>query len=209
MPNSNRLPDVLTEAEQESLLSQPNPRYPTGQRNYTLLRIMLDTGLRSSEVVSLKWEHVNLMSGKLMVKEGKGAKDRNLWLDADNIDLLCDWKERQMEEVAPDCEYIFTTLKGSPIKPRYLREMVSRYAIKSLLRSQGYPVPPDINSNTFANEDEAIGLGYGTEPHVDIVDEDSNSITNTDLEGTADAAKDWLENNNTIDGPGGVVIYGI
>jgi len=29
------------------------------------------------------------MSGKLMVKEGKGAKDRNLWLDADNIDLLC------------------------------------------------------------------------------------------------------------------------
>jgi len=50
---------------------------------------MLDTGLRSSEAVNLKWEHVNLMSGKLMVKEGKGAKDRNLWLDADNIDLLC------------------------------------------------------------------------------------------------------------------------
>ena len=89
MPNSNKLPDVLTEAEQDKLLSQPNPRYPTGQRNYTLLRIMLDTGLRSSEAVNLKWEHVNLMSGKLMVKEGKGAKDRNLWLDADNIDLLC------------------------------------------------------------------------------------------------------------------------
>jgi len=74
MPNSNKLPDVLTEAEQESLLSQPDPRYPTGQRNYTLLRIMLDTGLRSSEAVSLKWEHVNLMSGKLMVNEGKGVK---------------------------------------------------------------------------------------------------------------------------------------
>jgi len=26
-----------------------------------------------------------------MVKEGKGAKDRNLRLDADNIDLLYDW----------------------------------------------------------------------------------------------------------------------
>jgi len=89
MPNSKRLPDVLTESEQESLLSQPNSRYPTGQRNYTLLRTMLDTALRSFEAVSLKWEHVDLMSGKLMVKEEKGAKDRNLWLDADNIDLFC------------------------------------------------------------------------------------------------------------------------
>ena len=59
MSNSNRLPDVLTEAEQESLLSQPNPRYPTGQRNYTLLRIMLDTDIRSSEAVSLKWDKVD------------------------------------------------------------------------------------------------------------------------------------------------------
>jgi len=149
MSNSNRLPDVLTEAEQESLLSQPNPRYPTGQRNYILLRIMLDTGLRSSEAVNLKWEHVNLMSGKLMVKKGKGAKDRNLWLDADNIDLLCDWKERQVEEVAYDCEYIFTTLEGSPIKPRYLREMVSRYAKKAGIAKR---VSPHTLRHCFATD---------------------------------------------------------
>jgi len=57
------------------LLSQPNPRYPTGERNRLMMRLMLDAGLRVSEALALRWEHLDLMSGKLMIREGKGAKD--------------------------------------------------------------------------------------------------------------------------------------
>ena len=74
MVTPKKLPVVLTEDEQERLLEQPNPRYPTGERNGTMLNLMLNTGLRLAEVTALKWRDLNLTTGKLMVRQGKGAK---------------------------------------------------------------------------------------------------------------------------------------
>ena len=73
-----KIPEVLTREEQEALLRQPNPRYPTGERNRLLLRVMLDTGLRLSEAINLRWRDLDLLTGRLHVKQGKGAKDRVL-----------------------------------------------------------------------------------------------------------------------------------
>jgi len=65
------IPVVLTESEQEDLLDQFNERYVTSHRNKVMFQLMLNTGLRVSEIVSLRWEDVNLTSaGKLMVREG-------------------------------------------------------------------------------------------------------------------------------------------
>jgi site-specific recombinase XerD len=75
MARPKKLPTVLTEDEQERLLEQTNPRYPTGERNQTMLHLMLNTGLRLAEVIALKWRDVDLTTGKLMVRQGKGAKD--------------------------------------------------------------------------------------------------------------------------------------
>jgi len=44
MARAKKLPTVLTGDEQAQLLEQPNPRYPTGERNGTMLRLMLNTG---------------------------------------------------------------------------------------------------------------------------------------------------------------------
>jgi len=71
MARAKKLPTALTEDEQARLLEQPNPRYPTGERNQTMLRLMLNTGLRLAEVASLKWHDLNLTTGKLMVRQGK------------------------------------------------------------------------------------------------------------------------------------------
>ena len=68
MVRPKKLPTVLTEGEQVRLLEQPNPRYPTGERNQTLLNLMLNTGLRLAEVTALKWRDVDLTTGKLMVR---------------------------------------------------------------------------------------------------------------------------------------------
>ena len=40
MARPKKLPTVLTEDEQERLLEQANPRYPTGERNQTMLRLV-------------------------------------------------------------------------------------------------------------------------------------------------------------------------
>jgi len=49
-----KLPTVLTEDEQARLLDHPNARYPTGERNQTMLNLMLNTGLRLVEITALK-----------------------------------------------------------------------------------------------------------------------------------------------------------
>ena len=148
MSRAKKLPVVLNNKEQISLLKQPNPRYPTGERNHLILKIMLDTGLRASETTSLQWSHLDLISGKLMVREGKGAKDRTLWLSEDNLSLMQKWKERQVAEINK-CSHIFTTLKGDPIKNRYLRKMVKRYSKKASINKN---VSPHTLRHTFATD---------------------------------------------------------
>ena len=148
-----KLPKVLSEDEQEKLLNQPNPRYVTGQRNHLLLKLMLDTGLRLSEATSLKWKDINLMTGQLKVVEGKGAKDRVLWLNEKDLNLLKEWKERQTKEAEMNLKYVFTAMSkgtlGNKLDNRYVQDMVKRYAAKAEI---GKKVSPHMLRHTFATD---------------------------------------------------------
>jgi len=148
-----KLPKVLNEDEQEKLLDQPNSRYVTGQRNHLLLKLMLDTGLRLSEATSLKWKDINLMTGQLKVVEGKGAKDRVLWLNEEDLDLLQEWKERQTKEAEKTLEYVFTAMSkgtlGNKLDNRYVQDMVKRYAAKAGIEKN---VSPHMCRHTFATD---------------------------------------------------------
>lgn len=119
-----RLPEVLTNEECLALLKQPNPKAPTGLRNLCMLTVMLNLGLRASEVLHLRVNDIDWMSGKLMVRNGKGGKDRALCLNEDDLDLLRSWRERR----PASAEFLFSTLKGKPLHDRYLRAMVGRLA---------------------------------------------------------------------------------
>ena len=138
-----KLPNVLTEDEQKRLLEQPNPRYITGQRNHLLLKIFLDTGLRLSEATNLRWRDIDLMSGQLKVVEGKGAKDRILWLSEENLELLQKWKQRQFEKDNRPLEYVFTAMSkgtlGNKLNNRYVQDMVKRYANKAGIENRCSP----------------------------------------------------------------------
>lgn len=134
-----RIPEVLTETEQAALLAQPNPRYPTGARNKTMLQLMLDTGLRLSEACNLQWRDVDLTTGKLMVRQGKGGKDRSLWIGVEDLELLRTWRERQAKDVSGNPAHIFTTLKGKAVSPRYVQKMVARLAAKAGIEKNVHP----------------------------------------------------------------------
>jgi site-specific recombinase XerD len=120
---SDTLPKVLTEEETSSLLDEPNQRYFGPHRDYLLMRLMLKAGLRAAEVVSLRPEHVDLMSGKLMVREGKGAKDRTLWVGEELLQELREWMDRR-----PESDFLFPTSKGTKVATSHLRRSVKRYA---------------------------------------------------------------------------------
>jgi site-specific recombinase XerD len=145
MVTPKRLPEVLTEDERERLLQQPNPKAPTGLRNLCMLQLMLNVGLRVSEVLNLKVRDIDWLRGKLMVREGKGAKDRALWLSVEDLELLGQWRERRPVQ----SELLFTTLQGKPINDRYVRALVKRLAKKAGIDKD---IHPHTLRHTFATD---------------------------------------------------------
>ena len=69
------LPTVLSVAEVERLLAQPNPDLPLGQRDTAMLELLYGTGLRVTELITLAVGRVNLEVG-FLVARGKGSKER-------------------------------------------------------------------------------------------------------------------------------------
>lgn len=144
-----KIPVVLTEKEQEDLLKQPNKRYPTGERNHLIMQLMLNTGLRLSELTNLKWKDLNLLSGRLWVRNGKNSKDRCSFISEEDLKLFQDWKERQTLEIGEGCNYVFTTLKGTKLSNRYIQGMVERYNRKANIDKR---ISPHTLRHTFATD---------------------------------------------------------
>ncbi len=70
-----RVPGTLTQAQVEALLHAPDPSTPLGLRDRAMLELMYASGLRVSELVTLKTFHLGLAEGVLRIM-GKGGKER-------------------------------------------------------------------------------------------------------------------------------------
>lgn len=57
-------------------------------RDRAIFTLMLRTGLRVSEVAQLQVEDVDLQAGTIFVHQGKGQRDRMVYLSADALELL-------------------------------------------------------------------------------------------------------------------------
>jgi len=82
-----KLPSVLTLDEVDALINAPDTVTPIGMRDRTLLEVLYATGLRVSELVSLKMSNVNLEAG-FVVLIGKGSKERVVPLGEEAVSWL-------------------------------------------------------------------------------------------------------------------------
>jgi integrase/recombinase XerD len=69
------LPKVLSRAEVEAILAQPNPDSPLGLRDRAMLEVLYGTGIRESELIDLHMGSLNREAEFLSVV-GKGNKER-------------------------------------------------------------------------------------------------------------------------------------
>lgn len=153
MSRPDKLPKVLSEEEQRRFLAQFNTRYPSPHRNLLLCRLMLEAGLRVGEAVALRPEHIDLDTCRVVVREGKGAKDRVVWITDELRDLVAEWLERRAEwlEEREACPWLFPTRHGTQVKKRYVRAMVKRTARKAEVQ-EADRVSPHTLRHSFATD---------------------------------------------------------
>lgn len=135
----------FTEEQVIALLEQPDQTTFTGYRDYCMLYLMLDTGLRLGEVVTLKISHVDLKQCYLLGVLGKSRRPRDVpFCDKVRKVLLKYLKIRgEMLESA-----LFITVDGVPLSGRTFQETLKAYGNQAGI--QGVRVSPHTLRHTFA-----------------------------------------------------------
>ena len=133
MPRIGRsLPKSLTEAEVESLLMAPTVGDPLGNRDRTMLEVLYATGLRVSELVSLRVDQVNTTQGVLRVL-GKGNRERLIPLGEEAVRWLVAFLGNPRAEILLDrtTDYSFPTRRGDRMTRQAFWHIIKRYARKA------------------------------------------------------------------------------
>jgi integrase/recombinase XerD len=73
---AQRFPKTLSEDQVTRLINAPDTETPLGLRDRTMLELMYASGLRVSEIVSLKTVAISLNEGVVRIVNGKGGKER-------------------------------------------------------------------------------------------------------------------------------------
>jgi integrase/recombinase XerD len=135
-----RLPRaVLTAAEAEQVLAQPDCTEPLGLRDRAILETLYSTGLRRLEVLTLTLADVDPERGVVLVREGKGQKDRVVPIGQRALDWIDGYlrEARPLLVVPPDLGVLFLTRRGRRLRPNRLTELVHRYVQAAGLGKQG------------------------------------------------------------------------
>lgn len=94
----------------------------TLKRDYCLFLLMLDTGLRLSEVTGLQLEHVNLAANYVIVAHGKGDKRRTVGIGPDTASVLLEYIGERKQ--GP----LFLTYDDKPLHPPGVYQALERIA---------------------------------------------------------------------------------
>lgn len=135
-----RLPKhVLTAAEVERVLALPDIADPLGLRDRAILETFYSTGLRRMELAHLKLYDFDQERGTLLVRQGKGRKDRMIPIGERAIG----WVGRYLDEarpqlaLTPDDGILFLTNLGQVFELNRLTQLVRDYVDRAEIGKTG------------------------------------------------------------------------
>ena len=143
-----RVPKTLSEAQVEALLAAPDVNQPLGLRDRTMIELMYASGLRVSELVSLKTVYVSLDEGALRVT-GKGSKERMVPFGAEAHGwlrrYLADARGVILKRQASDA--LFVTARGGAMTRQMFWKLVKAHARTAEIAA---PISPHTLRHAFA-----------------------------------------------------------
>ena len=142
------LPETLSEAEVVALVEAPATHKPSGIRDRAILELLYASGVRVSELVSVKVSDLNAQVGFLRVL-GKGAKERIVPVGSRALF----WVQKYLKEVRPAVAHdllvpnIFLNQHGAGFSRQSIWGLIKAYAKKARLKKR---VSPHMLRHSFA-----------------------------------------------------------
>jgi integrase/recombinase XerD len=146
------LPKCLSLEEVDSLIEQPDTTTAIGLRDRALIELLYATGLRVSELLTLRASDLHLEEHYLTCV-GKGSKERIVPIG----DQAADWTRRYQREARPalvaharggkTAPYVFVNARGTPLSRVGFWKILKGYALRAGLSTR---LSPHVLRHSFA-----------------------------------------------------------
>lgn len=136
-----KLPEVLNSEEVNALFNAVDTSRKEGSRDLAMLVTMYSTGLRVSELLSLKIEDISFSKRIILVRSGKGNKQRSVPINMDALDILSSYisKDRKQFPNSNKSPFVFLNKFGNPMSRNYFFVLVKEYASKANIDKNIHP----------------------------------------------------------------------
>lgn len=126
-----KIPEILSTDEVVRLLEQPSGNSPKEIRDKAMLELLYATGIRVTELITLRLKDVNLQMGYLVCKDG--GKERVIPFGNEARSALIRYLEgtRAGMIADPDSEYLFANCSGQPMSRQGFWKLIKFYAKKA------------------------------------------------------------------------------
>jgi integrase/recombinase XerC len=142
-----RLPQRLNERDTATLVEADDSMNARARlRDRAILEVLYSAGLRVSELIGLDWRDIDEELGLVMIRAGKGNKDRLVPIGEPALDALHAWREATPGMPSADCPVI-TNLRGSRLTPRAVQHIVARRLVQAGINT---PISPHGLRHSFA-----------------------------------------------------------
>ena len=147
-----RLPNILDNEEINMMLNVIDTNKPLGKRNYLIIDLLYSLGLRVSELCSLKINDFDFFGKNVIVKSGKGNKDRYLVLHDQLITELKDYISNDRNILLAgskeeDNRHLLINYKGTTLTPRGVRKILNTIMDKT---GETYKITPHMLRHSCA-----------------------------------------------------------
>jgi site-specific recombinase XerD len=96
-----------------------------GSRNYCITTILAYSGLRISECLDLKLDDINLTSKEIIIRKGKGGKQRTVYMNDKIVDALRAYLKERVED---GTNYLFLSNKGGKLDRSGINKVFNKYS---------------------------------------------------------------------------------
>jgi site-specific recombinase XerD len=125
-------PAILYKEQYKALLYEASDDL----RDYAIIMTFLQTGIRLSELATLRLEDVDFENRLLTVRQGKGRKDRQIPLVDEEVKALRNYTRHRATELILDDDTLFLAKNGTSLNVSSVKAIVAKYVKKAGIRKK-------------------------------------------------------------------------